>query len=91
MHIWWLGQSGFVVEIDGQTIVFDPYLSDSLTEQYAATETPHERMTGLVVAPDAPLVRRRRHLEPCPWGSPRRRHTARDPGRGCVIRLRGRQ
>jgi L-ascorbate metabolism protein UlaG (beta-lactamase superfamily) len=51
MHIWWLGQSGFLVQIAGENILLDPYLSDSLTLQYAQTDTPHERITGLVVDP----------------------------------------
>ena len=51
MHIWWLGQSGFLVQIAGEHILFDPYLSDSLTTRYADTDTPHERITGLVVEP----------------------------------------
>jgi L-ascorbate metabolism protein UlaG (beta-lactamase superfamily) len=51
MHIWWLGQSGFLVQISGENILLDPYLSDSLTTRYAGTETPHERITGLVVEP----------------------------------------
>ena len=32
LHIWWLGQSGFLVSVEGETILFDPYLSDWLTE-----------------------------------------------------------
>jgi L-ascorbate metabolism protein UlaG (beta-lactamase superfamily) len=51
MHIWWLGQSGFLVQINGEHVLFDPYLSDTLTAKYAGTETPHERITGLVVDP----------------------------------------
>jgi len=51
MHIWWLGQSGFLVQIAGENIVLDPYLSDSLTTKYAGTDTPRERITGLVVEP----------------------------------------
>ena len=51
MHIWWLGQSGFLVQVAGENILLDPYLSDSLTLQYAQTDTPHERITGLVVDP----------------------------------------
>ena len=51
MHIWWLGQSGFLVQVAGESILLDPYLSDSLTTRYAGTETPHERVTGLVVEP----------------------------------------
>ncbi len=35
----------------GENLLFDPYLSDSVTAKYAGTDTPHERMTGLVVDP----------------------------------------
>lgn len=52
LHIWWLGQSGFLVQWQGQHLLFDPYLSDSLTRKYAATDKPHERMTGRVIAPE---------------------------------------
>ncbi len=51
MHIWWLGQSGFLVQVAGERVLLDPYLSDSMTERYADTETPYERITGLVVEP----------------------------------------
>ena len=51
MHIWWLGQSGFLVQIAGENLLLDPYLSDSLTTRYAGTDTPRERITGLVVEP----------------------------------------
>jgi L-ascorbate metabolism protein UlaG (beta-lactamase superfamily) len=33
-------------------LLVDPYLSDSLTKKYAATDTPHVRMTRRVVAPE---------------------------------------
>lgn len=49
--VWWLGQSGFLVHWRGQFLLFDPYLSDSLTEKYAKTEKPHIRMTELVIDP----------------------------------------
>jgi L-ascorbate metabolism protein UlaG (beta-lactamase superfamily) len=52
LRVWWLGQSGFVVRLGGSTLVLDPYLSDSLTEKYAATDKPHTRMTARVVAPE---------------------------------------
>jgi L-ascorbate metabolism protein UlaG (beta-lactamase superfamily) len=52
LRIWWLGQSGFLVRHDGSFLLFDPYLSDSLTEKYAATDKPHVRMTERVIAPD---------------------------------------
>jgi L-ascorbate metabolism protein UlaG (beta-lactamase superfamily) len=51
MHIWWLGQSGFLVQVAGENILLDPYLSDTMTERYAASETPYERITGNVVEP----------------------------------------
>ena len=31
LHLWWLGQSGFLVQWRGRHLLFDPYLSDSLT------------------------------------------------------------
>ena len=52
LHIWWLGQSGFLLQWQGQHLLFDPYLSDSLTAKYAATDKPHVRMTARVVAPE---------------------------------------
>ena len=48
---WWLGQSGFLVQWEGRHLLFDPYLSDSLTTKYATTDKPHVRMTELVVDP----------------------------------------
>lgn len=51
VHVWWLGQSGFLVQWNGRHLLFDPYLSDSLTRKYAGTDKPHVRMTGRVVDP----------------------------------------
>jgi L-ascorbate metabolism protein UlaG (beta-lactamase superfamily) len=51
--LWWLGQSGFLVVNEGRAIVFDPYLSDSLTVKYASTAKPHVRLTERVVAPES--------------------------------------
>jgi len=51
LHIWWLGQSGFLVQWQGQRALLDPYLSDSLTEKYAHTDKPHVRMSEQVVDP----------------------------------------
>jgi L-ascorbate metabolism protein UlaG (beta-lactamase superfamily) len=51
LRLWWLGQSGFLVHYDGRFALFDPYLSDSLTRKYAATDKPHVRMTERVVDP----------------------------------------
>ena len=50
--LWWLGQSGFLLKWHGQFLLFDPYLSDSLTKKYADTGKPHVRMTELVVDPE---------------------------------------
>lgn len=52
LHIWWLGQSGFLLQWQSRFLLFDPYLSDSLTRKYAATDKPHIRMTERVVAPE---------------------------------------
>ena len=51
-RLWWLGQSGFLLVTTGGTILFDPYLSDSLTRKYAATDKPHTRITERVIAPE---------------------------------------
>lgn len=51
LFVWWLGQSGFLLCHRGECLVFDPYLSDSLTKKYAATDKPHVRMTARVVDP----------------------------------------
>ena len=53
LRLWWLGQSGFLVQWRGRHLLLDPYLSDALTRKYAATDKPHVRMTGRVVAPEA--------------------------------------
>jgi L-ascorbate metabolism protein UlaG (beta-lactamase superfamily) len=52
VRVWWLGQSGFLVQFEGRHVVVDPYLSDSLTRKYAETETPHVRITRRVIAPE---------------------------------------
>ncbi len=51
-RLWWLGQSGFLLQACGRAVLFDPYLSDSLTRKYAATDKPHTRITERVIAPD---------------------------------------
>jgi L-ascorbate metabolism protein UlaG (beta-lactamase superfamily) len=50
-RLWWLGQSGFLLQYRGHHVLFDPYLSDSLTRKYAQTNKPHVRMTERVVDP----------------------------------------
>ncbi len=52
LHCWWLGQSGFLLQWQGRHLLFDPYLSDSLTRKYAGTEKEHIRMTEQVVEPE---------------------------------------
>jgi L-ascorbate metabolism protein UlaG (beta-lactamase superfamily) len=50
-RLWWLGQSGFLVQWRGRHLLLDPYLSDSLTTKYASTDKLHVRMTARVVDP----------------------------------------
>jgi L-ascorbate metabolism protein UlaG (beta-lactamase superfamily) len=50
-RMWWLGQSGFLLQWQGVHVVLDPYLSDSLTRKYSHTDKPHVRMTELVIDP----------------------------------------
>lgn len=52
VHLWWLGQSGFLIRSGDAFALIDPYLSDSLTKKYAATDKPHVRMTERVIAPE---------------------------------------
>lgn len=51
-YLWWLGQSGFLVQWNGKRLLIDPYLSDSLTVKYALTDKPHVRMSERVLAPE---------------------------------------
>jgi L-ascorbate metabolism protein UlaG (beta-lactamase superfamily) len=51
-RLWWLGQSGFLLYTPAGTVLFDPYLSDSLTKKYANTDKPHTRITERVIAPE---------------------------------------
>lgn len=50
-QLWWLGQSGFLLQWQGQRVLFDPYLSDSLTKKYANTPKPHVRISERVIDP----------------------------------------
>jgi len=52
LNLWWLGQSGYLVQQQGHHLLIDPYLSDSLTKKYANTDKPHVRMTERVIAPE---------------------------------------
>ncbi|MCX6316517.1 MAG: MBL fold metallo-hydrolase [Bacteroidetes bacterium] len=51
LHIWWLGQSGFLIQWQGYRALVDPYLSDSLTRKYEHTDKPHTRMSERVIDP----------------------------------------
>lgn len=51
LHLWWLGQSGFIIQWNGERALVDPYLSDSLTRKYADTDKPHVRMSERVIDP----------------------------------------
>lgn len=50
-HLWWLGQSGYLLQWNGKRVLLDPYLSDSLTRKYLHTDKPHTRMSELVLKP----------------------------------------
>lgn len=52
LHLWWLGQSGFLLAWNGRCLLFDPYLSDSLTRKYAHTDKPHVRISERVIEPE---------------------------------------
>lgn len=51
VHIWWLGQSGYLIQYNGKRILLDPYLSDSLTEKYRDSDKPHVRISERVIDP----------------------------------------
>lgn len=51
LHLWWLGQSGYLIQYKGKRILIDPYLSDSLTKKYAQTDKPHVRISERVIDP----------------------------------------
>ena len=52
LRVWWLGQSGFLIQWNDHHLLLDPYLSDSLTKKYAQTDKPHVRLTERVIAPE---------------------------------------
>jgi L-ascorbate metabolism protein UlaG (beta-lactamase superfamily) len=51
-HLWWLGQSGYLLQWKGKRVLIDPYLSDSLTKKYSSTDKPHIRMSERVIDPE---------------------------------------
>ena len=52
VHVWWLGQSGFLLQWNHIHVLIDPYLSDSLTKKYEGSGKPHIRMCERVIAPE---------------------------------------
>jgi L-ascorbate metabolism protein UlaG (beta-lactamase superfamily) len=60
IYCWWLGQSGYVLKSSSGTLIIDPYLSESLTAKYAATDKPHTRMTACPISggevPDVDVI-----------------------------------
>jgi L-ascorbate metabolism protein UlaG (beta-lactamase superfamily) len=50
-HLWWIGQSGFLLYGRYEFTLIDPYLSESLTAKYAVTSQPHVRISRRVVDP----------------------------------------
>ncbi|MBL9172533.1 MAG: MBL fold metallo-hydrolase [Verrucomicrobiales bacterium] len=52
LHLWWLGQSGYLLLWNGRFLLLDPYLSDSLTRKYAGTPKEHIRISERVIAPE---------------------------------------
>ncbi len=51
LSIWWLGQSGFLLQYEGTHLLCDPYLSDALGSQHGESGRPLVRMTEPVVEP----------------------------------------
>lgn len=45
LHVWWLGQSGFLFKSTRGLLAVDLYLSEHLTRKYEGTAKPHVRMT----------------------------------------------
>lgn len=52
VNLWWLGQSGFLIQWQKHHLLVDPYLSDSLTKKYANTDKPHVRIVEKVITPE---------------------------------------
>lgn len=44
VHIFWLGQAGFLIDYPDVRIAIDPYLSDYLAKKYAGKTFSHQRM-----------------------------------------------
>jgi L-ascorbate metabolism protein UlaG (beta-lactamase superfamily) len=51
IHVWWLGQSGFLLKWAGHGLLIDPYLSDSLSRKTEGTAAELKRISERVVDP----------------------------------------
>jgi L-ascorbate metabolism protein UlaG (beta-lactamase superfamily) len=51
LFLYWLGQAGFLIQTHSNTILIDPYLSDSLARKYQGQEFSHQRMTPSPISP----------------------------------------
>ncbi|MEM9017065.1 MAG: MBL fold metallo-hydrolase [Verrucomicrobiota bacterium] len=51
IHAWWIGQSGTLLKWNGLGLLFDPYLSDSITRAHHGTDEPRPRISERVVDP----------------------------------------
>jgi len=51
IHLWWLGQSGFLIKWNGIGLLIDPYLSDSISRAARGTGEPMPRASERVVDP----------------------------------------
>ncbi len=51
IHVWWLGQSGFLIKWAGIGLLVDPYLSDALSRSTAGTPDELRRVSERVVDP----------------------------------------
>lgn len=51
IHVWWLGQSCFLLKWDGKGVLIDPYLSDSITRAHRGTDKPMKRVSERVIDP----------------------------------------
>jgi L-ascorbate metabolism protein UlaG (beta-lactamase superfamily) len=52
IRLYWLGQAGFVIDVQGVRMLIDPYLSDTLAAKYRGTHYPHMRMMSAPVTPE---------------------------------------
>lgn len=51
IHLWWLGQSGFLLKWDKYSVLIDPYLSDTISRRLSGTDEAVNRISAPVVDP----------------------------------------